>query len=461
MTTGNVTMGPLLYGSGVTSGSRYYQNFWSGTDRGYSLKRYRPVKEYYTDSAGKRRYTITRIDTYQGLPPDTPHAFSRFVQSYDLSPGTYRYLSSGKWVYSPWSPRQAGLGFQYQNMVWNSNDDIALVNKLRSRMLGSDFDPGVFIAEFPKAAKLVVTTATRLVSAYSKARSGRFVAAARLLFPGGSADRLIKADMRKTQRRFELQALAQAKQSKLKPGENLIMGDVNIPHSRIAKLRKLHAKRRLEPVDENNPLTKQLASGWLELQYGWKPLLQDLKGGVEAAAHALETPLKKRYSASISKETKVWTMDCWCRIVGGGVVLLPQTFNGGVRKRIVAYVEETDVPSMSQMVDLTTIAWEVIPFSFVGDWVVPFGSYLSARAFAARTTGTFVHSLKYWVDGKDFLSPSANMQHSQASRFMNVAFTRTITSTLDVKLPVRKSMDKVFSATHIENAIALLRNMRN
>lgn len=466
MTTGSYTMGPLYYGSGVTSGAKYFQKFWNGADRGYSLQRYRTVKEYYTDSSGKRRYTIHRVDAYPGPVPDTPHVYSVYVQDYDLSPGTYRYWTSdssgGHWVYSPWSPRQAGIGFQYQNQVWDANDEAILVNKLRASMTGSDFDPGVFIAEFPKAIKLVTGAATRLVSAYNRARSGRFVSAVKVLLDGQNIKGLELHRARSQQKAFEMHALREARRLGLGPGQPVVDGDVKVTAARLAKLRRKYGDRLGDDSSDNTtPMSLRLSRFWLEKQYGWDPLVKDLQGGVQAAAHALEVPFKRRYSATRAKSQKEWSMSCWCRIAGGGVVLLPRTFTGGVRKRIVAYVTETDVPSMAQMVDLSTVAWEVTPFSFLADWVVPFGNYLSARAFAARSTGTFVHSLKYWVDGKDFISPSENMQHSPVSRFKNIGFVRTVTTSISVPLPVRKPLDKIFTKTHAANAIALLRSLRN
>lgn len=463
MTTGNLTMGPLFYGSGVTSGVKYYQKFWGGADRGYTLRRYRPVKEYYTDSAGKQRYTIRRVDAYPGPVPDTPHAYHMQCQEYESSPGTYRYWTSGPsgghWVYSPWSPLQAGVGFQHSHVIWDSNDDIALVNKLRARMLGSDFDPGIFMAEFPKACKLITGAATRLVSAYSRARSGRFVSAVRVLLDGSDDLKGVLRATRRQQRAFELEAVRQAKRMGLRPSSPLIDGDVKIPAKRLDKLRQKHARlvQEQREAEATSPLQLRLSRFWLELQYGWRPLVQDLQGGVEAAAHALETPRKRRYTASKRKVSSA----AWCRLSGGGVYLYPQKQNIFARKRITAYVTEADVPTMGQMVDLTTIAWEVTPFSFLSDWVVPFGAFLSARAFAARTTGTFIYSTKYVVEGSDFLSSSDNMQHSELSHFKDVIFDRTVSSTLDVKLPVRKSFDQTFSKAHVANAIALLRSLKS
>lgn len=116
---------------------------------------------------------------------------------------------------------------------------------------------------------------------------------------------------------------------------------------------------------------------WLELQYGWKPLLSDVHG----ALSALE-----------NRDRSDWRV----------------TSKGGANKKVVyptytksenafytdtvcfeerrCYVRIDAIPSNDSLASLSSVgvtnplnvAWELVPFSFVVDWFVPVGSYLQS-----------------------------------------------------------------------------------
>jgi len=121
------------------------------------------------------------------------------------------------------------------------------------------------------------------------------------------------------------------------------------------------------------------ASNWLELQYGWLPLLSDVYGMSEEfertwARYKLQRPnpiFTERVSLEYDDEDSFTTSN---RL---------QVINREMIYRARAWCSYTvDVESINFLgrVGLTNplaIAWEVVPFSFVVDWFLPVGRFLN------------------------------------------------------------------------------------
>jgi hypothetical protein len=111
------------------------------------------------------------------------------------------------------------------------------------------------------------------------------------------------------------------------------------------------------------------SSAWLELQYGWLPLIKD----IGAAAEMIKLhPKTSRVKARSSNR--------------GGAKLDSPSHIGDIRvfnndKRLQNIVVVSSPPSFMERLGLTdpaTIAWELKPLSFVLDWFGPIGDYLAA-----------------------------------------------------------------------------------
>jgi len=120
-----------------------------------------------------------------------------------------------------------------------------------------------------------------------------------------------------------------------------------------------------------------VSRSWLELQYGWKPLLQDVYGAAQALAErGIATHLTRVKSSST------------VRLQGRnpGVPMAPGNLLYGYGD--ISYVKTirygcafyTDTGKELVALGLTnplTIAWELTPYSFVADWFIPIGDWIN------------------------------------------------------------------------------------
>lgn len=112
---------------------------------------------------------------------------------------------------------------------------------------------------------------------------------------------------------------------------------------------------------------RDLAGQWLELSYGWMPLIQDIHNSVDVMQKPLP-PVKLR--AYASGKSGPWALNA---------------FDAGTWKfhvcagaRIVGVHPGALLANRLGLVNPATVAWEVVPFSFVIDWFIPIGTFLQS-----------------------------------------------------------------------------------
>lgn len=132
-------------------------------------------------------------------------------------------------------------------------------------------------------------------------------------------------------------------------------------------------------------LSDIVAQVWLELRYMWRPLVYDMMAMEEAysrLSQAREGSLQRSYASDTkSGTTTAVTTTSWEGPFGSG--------GGGAFAALVTKLETItttghasvgvtiDTRSIT-MTDIGVTAWELVPFSFVLDWFITFGSMLSA-----------------------------------------------------------------------------------
>lgn len=122
-------------------------------------------------------------------------------------------------------------------------------------------------------------------------------------------------------------------------------------------------------------ISNTVAQGWLELQYGWRPLMSDIYG----LSTTLQKQMTHREYVVVSSRKKI--QEASSRL----------TVNGNTREYMTAdafYESSVRVKMKSSSMFLKTasevgltnpllVAWELVPFSFVVDWALPIGTFLS------------------------------------------------------------------------------------
>ncbi len=399
MTTGNYSLDAFTNHSGGSWYGTKGSNSWTGADEP-RLPRvaasfyyiYRTENHPRTGREIVKRYKIRQRGFTPKRARHAEHAFSR----------TYLRLEQALVSY-PWGVYPE---FQWSNVgTWaagnmlDANDQIKLVNKLTEKLKGSDFNMSVFLGEGHQTLKLLGDTAIRLAKAGYHAKKLDLLGAARALFEGTTRKPLARHDW-----------------TKYRPGAGS---------------------------------AKNASSLWLELQYGWLPLLKDAEACAQSLAHALNFPMVQTYRVSVRRET-----DTVASTKPNGVTVVTTHKTKSHRRSLIARISEKPTGwATLGLLDPELVAWELLPFSFVADWFIPIGSWMEARAWASRLTGTFITTDKRWaLAGPVLIDGSSRTE----SRYRNLLFDRTISTTLAVPMPQMKSLGKVASWQHCANAIALV-----
>ncbi|DAD50106.1 TPA_asm: maturation protein [ssRNA phage Zoerhiza.1_38] len=128
---------------------------------------------------------------------------------------------------------------------------------------------------------------------------------------------------------------------------------------------------------------KQAADRWLELHFGWEPLVQDIGSSIDilqgTGKSSPYTDVRLKSGASGSGSTHDGSVS-----IPGGNLLDTQSdsfsWTVGCRVGGVVSVENPNVAIANQMgfVNPLSVAWEAVPFSFVADWFSNVGQCLSA-----------------------------------------------------------------------------------
>lgn len=188
---------------------------------------------------------------------------------------------------------------------------------------------------------------------------------------------------------------------------------------------------------------------WLELQYGWKPLLSDVAEAASAFSALSDPPRVSRITVSQTHK----------RTYNGSLSPSNYTANGPLRatERITCELSESlSAPRSLGLLDPLSVAWELMPYSFVVDWFIPIGSYLENLNTIPSLTGRFMTSR--FLSYKNTLSNTGSVGYyvGATGRSSHIRFSRTISSSLPVQRPSFKPLDKALSPSHIWNGLALL-----
>ena len=153
---------------------------------------------------------------------------------------------------------------------------------------------------------------------------------------------------------------------------------------RVDRAYRAFRKGDLRGIAQNLNITpRRLHKSWLEYKYGWMPLLMDVKGAAEffAQQHVIRSPKFTVTASESIVRSKNYAVTV--ATYGGGSPHDITVFLSGTAKVKVKIWCELSSPHLSEMQQLgltnpALVAWELVPFSFVFDWFIQVGDWLTA-----------------------------------------------------------------------------------
>lgn len=204
-----------------------------------------------------------------------------------------------------------------------------------------------------------------------------------------------------------------------------------------------------------------LSRGILSIQYGWRPLLSDVVGLAQLTAQKAEREMAYKV-VTVKKLSQESVTDVYSYKNTNVTQFAQWTATVKVTKRI-SYSVQDDVFNTFKQIGLTNIpqvGWELIPWSFVIDWFIPIGNWLSSLdatyGLQFRYGSLSVRESEWVVRNQVLRTNTANTRISGvgSGSESDERFTRTpLTSFPTPSLPRFKSP---LSLEHAINGIALL-----
>lgn len=168
---------------------------------------------------------------------------------------------------------------------------------------------------------------------------------------------------------------------------NVKAGKLGVPVSALQ--RHLHSQRARANLKKRFG-SKAAANYWLTYTYGIKPLLNDLKGALEALKEArISRPLVRTVRVKKEQITETAT-DLYYGTTKIGPVISSET-----KTTYYCAVVQYQVGSSQDFGfgNLLSLGWEVIPYSFVLDMVIDIGDYLASLDALSGTIRNTTYSV--------------------------------------------------------------------
>lgn len=174
--------------------------------------------------------------------------------------------------------------------------------------------------------------------------------------------------------------------------------------------------RYMRRRDRNIP--GDIANRWLEYQYGFRPLMSDIYGMADELTKSMSGEYF-RYVSTHSNERYEGATNRTC-VLDSRTLFPYQTITQKQVKKVVRARYRISVAGLKQLSQIgitnpALLAWELIPFSFVFDWMIPVGNYLSSLDALAGVSDLAVQrsyriTKKTWATAGDTWETSVQFQ---------------------------------------------------
>lgn len=187
------------------------------------------------------------------------------------------------------------------------------------------------------------------------------------------------------------------------------------------------------------PGSKRLADNWLELQYGWLPLISDIYDVIDAVGSGMA-----RRGMKVSKKSS--------EVVRQGALQTPVTSRAGFS----GVVSNEAAFNLNQwgLLNPANIAWNLVPFTFVIDWFLPIGRTLGALTGTAGLSQV----MGWYVDIVSLESTGVDQTCSEGGRWLHTQYLDAYRRVEPFWfVPVLYARQGALNAGRVANAVALIR----
>jgi hypothetical protein len=237
----------------------------------------------------------------------------------------------------------------------------------------------------------------------------------------------------------------------------------------VSAFRRGNPKKIWDVIVENEGRRRRtVPRKWLELQYGWKPLMSDLYGSADALRESEGDG--KSYRIDVTGVARSTEKISWKKGIAPAPGALWIPVRGSVTslsKVHLTYKLENPLLASLGSLGVTNpayLVWELLPFSFVVDWFLPLGNWINSMDAAVGYDflgGTRTSFQKLEESGQGFAGPGGNHSGTWYSSLgypsyscRRMSMTRTVYSSSP--LPRFPGFKNPLSTGHVLNAIALL-----
>lgn len=219
--------------------------------------------------------------------------------------------------------------------------------------------------------------------------------------------------------------------------------------------------------DPGRPRGSNWTNHWLQLQYGWKPLLSDVYGACDALSR--RDPSDWRVTATASRKDKSY-YSVYSPPGGTSTPTNMDAYRGeAVRERGV-FVRLDALPANDLTMSFTSlgvtnpllVAWELVPYSFVVDWFFPLGNWLDSLdallgygpAWSSISQRNYCTWFETGLSKYDYTTKGSFVENNYEGRQELLKIVRTAQS--GVPLPTLPRFKDPRSLGHMANGLSLL-----
>lgn len=201
---------------------------------------------------------------------------------------------------------------------------------------------------------------------------------------------------------------------------------------------------------------RKTPQAWLELQYGWKPFMADINSASESLSDKIFTQTGEFVvrSGLELKESRDYSISDFYFSHLQRVAIRAQC-----KVKLAYHLNNLHVALLSSLglINPLEIVWERVPYSFVVDWFLPVGNWLSALSgdfgysFSNGHRSTYVsmeETNQGYTQTGSYFNPVGNSVTGRAGYFSRSVYSSSPVPGLYLKSPV--------SSGHIANALSLL-----